>query len=391
MRICGVIAEYNPFHNGHRHQLAEARRLSGCDYIVCVMGGAFSQRGEVMLLDKWTRARMALLIGADAVVELPCLWAVRSADAFARGGVNLLAGLGADCFSFGCETDDEALLVRLLEETAREDDSLRIAIREGLEEGKSLVRARGEAISRKLGIDESLIAQPNTVLALEYLRANRALARPMRPIIVRRLGGYHDSTLSPMAGASAIRQALLESGPGAVRGMMPDSAFGLLHAAWPGRTADMSRLDALLVDRLRADGVPQSLPDISEGLDRRLARCAETCGSREALLAALKCKRYTHARLSRLCAHALLGLSADRIARHPAPEYARLLGFRQSARPLLAALNGSSLPLVTRPSALRGEEVFELERRATDLQTLCFADESARAAGQDFSQRMVVV
>lgn len=394
MKICGVIAEYNPFHNGHAYQLAEARRLSGCDWLVAVMGGAFSQRGETMLLDKWTRACMALQNGADLVIELPCLFAVRSADAFARGGICILSALGADAVSFGCETDDLPLLNRILDAADQEEEALSAAIRLRLEQGQSHARARGEALAERLDIPSALLNQPNTVLALEYLRANRALTSPMEVHPVRRGEGYHDLSLHAMASASAIRAQVRERNVGALRGVMPESAFEQLQASMPGRLADMSRLDALLMDRLRTmtPEALRALPEVNEGLEHRVIRCAQQAGSRETLLTLLKCKRYTHARLSRLCAHAMLGMTARLAAAYRTPPYARVLGLRREAMPLLARLDRTArLPLVTLASALREEEVFSLERRATDLQSLCFEEEHARAAGRDLTERLIVL
>lgn len=390
MNICGVIAEYNPFHNGHKYHLAEARRLSGCDYLIAVMGGAFSQRGEVMLLDKWTRARMALENGADLVVELPALFAVRSADFFALGGVQILSGLGATSVCFGCETADIGLLNRILDLLSDEDDLMKEAIRLRLAQGQSHVRARGEAAAERLCLPSDVISQPNTALALEYLRVNRSLPCPMDVHVVPRTGGYHDPALSTLASASAIRAAVFRGDTEAVRSAMPPSAYSRLLSAIPGRIADMTRLDALLIDRLRSFPI-ETLPDVGEGLENRVAKCAENAGSRDSLLAALKCKRYTYARLSRLCAHAMLGLTRDMALRHPVPTYARVLGFRSDAGPLLTHLKAASLPLVTRPSRLREDEAFLLERRATDLQSLCFRDESARKAHRDLTEKMVIL
>ena len=390
MKICGVIAEYNPFHNGHKYQLSQARRLSGCDYLIAVMGGAFSQRGEVMCLDKWTRARMALENGADLVIELPALFAVRSADFFALGGVKILSGLGAQAISFGCETDDLPLLNRLLDTLAAEDDEMKESIRTRLAEGQSHVRARGEAVAERLGTDASVIAQPNTALALEYMRVNRTLEHPMEIHIVRRTAGYHDQTLHALSSASAIRAAMNRNEIDLLRDSMPDSAYELLKNALPGRVADMTKLDALLIDRLRTMPV-SSLPDTGEGLDNRAVRCAEECGSRETLLAALKCKRYTHARLSRLCAHALLNLTQDFACAHPEPTYARVLGFRKDASPLLAHLKNAPLPPVVRASILKDDPIFSIEKRATDLQSLCFADENSRRANRDLTEKMLII
>ena len=259
-----------------------------------------------------------------------------------------------------------------------------------LAEGQSHVRARGEAVAGRLGVDASVLSQPNTALALEYMRVNRTLEHPMDIHIVRRTAGYHDQTVHSLASASAIRAAMNRNEIDLLRESMPESAYELLKNALPGRVADMTRLDVLLIDRLRTTPV-STLPDTGEGLDNRAVRCAEDCGSRETLLSALKCKRYTHARLSRLCAHALLGLTQELAASHPEPTYARVIGFRKDASPLLAHLKNAPLPPVVRAAALKDDPAFALERRATDLQSLCFADESARRANRDLTEKMLIV
>ena len=170
MKIAGVIAEYNPFHSGHAWHLAQTRARTGCDYIVICMAGSYVQRGEAARLDKWARAQMALHCGADAVFELPTLFAVRTADAFARGGVGVLGGIGADVLSFGSETDDLDLLKQLAGLRACEPANVSAAIQEGLAAGKSHARAQGEAWAAHLGVDAGLLNAPNMILGAEYLR-----------------------------------------------------------------------------------------------------------------------------------------------------------------------------------------------------------------------------
>ncbi|NLG24602.1 MAG: nucleotidyltransferase family protein, partial [Clostridiales bacterium] len=330
MRVAGVIAEYNPFHLGHRHHLAEARRRSGCDYVVAAMGGSFSQRGEPMLLDKWARAKMALLGGADLVVELPALFAVRSAEGFAAGGVRLLAALSCDSLAFGCEVDDLELLRAMADALDDESPAFREELKRSLAQGRSHARARGDALARCLSASPEAVGSPNAVLAVEYLRANRRLAAPMEPVLVPRVGGYHDTSLSGLASATAIRAALRSGRRADALAAMPAEAAAVLEAAWPG-AADPAGLDNLLLytlRRLSADDIA-ALPDVSEGLERRVKRCAESAHDRASLIEAVKCKRYTHARLSRLCCHALLGLTRTLTAQVPQPPYARLLGFRR--------------------------------------------------------------
>ena len=387
MKIAGIIAEYNPFHNGHAHHIAQTRRITGCDFVIVCMDGSYTQRGEAACLDKWTRARAALSCGADAVFELPALWAVRTADAFARGGVSILGGLGCDALSFGCEENDPALLRRLARLRAQEPAELSAAIRAGLDAGKSHARARGEATAAYLGLDAGKLNAPNLALGVEYIRAMEDLNLDMDVCIVQRTGGYHDEAICEFASASAIRAAVL-------RGENPREAVPEILWSDLPNIAGMHAPDDLLLHALRSMDEAQisALPDVDEGLEKRLLRCARQASTREELLQALKCKRYTHARLSRLCAHALLGLNRELALRHPAPHYARLIGLRRDAAGLMAELKArASLPIVSDATQLVSDEVFALECRATDLRALQCNDAEERKAGQEFTRKFVVV
>ena len=394
MRAAGVIAEYDPFHNGHGRHIAVTREKTGCDLVIACMNGSFSQRGEPMLLDKWTRARMALLGGADVVVELPALWGVRPAEAFAAGGVETLAALGCEWLSFGCETDDLAALRSVADLLDAEPDRYRALLREGLDAGKSFPRARGEALAALTGLDADLLRAPNAALAVEYLRANRRLAQPMTPVAVLRGAPHWAEELAPETSASAIRRAVLADRIGEAAQAMPSASFALLQKAAPGALPDADALDRLLLYALRAmdDGALAALPDIGEGLDRLLRRAAEDCAGREELLERLKSRRYTRARLSRILAHALLRTHAALLAGCRAPSSVRMLGFRRDAEPFLGELAARCrLPLVTRPAEIAADPVFAFERRATDARSLLCRDRSLRRAARDLTERLIVV
>ena len=389
MKIAGVIAEYNPFHNGHAHHLKETRRMGGCDYVVVCMDGSFTQRGEPACMDKWSRAQIALRCGADAVFELPALWALQPADGFARGGVAVLGGLGCDLLSFGTEETDINLLKTLAEVGENEPPELTEALRKGLEAGKSHARARGEALSMLLGVDAEKLNSPNLILATQYLREMRAQSLKMEALPVQRIGNYHDAALGDFASATAIRAAISDGKMEEALACVPEPAREAL--CWAG---DLHGMDDLLLHTLR--GIPPEeiaeLPGVGEGLEQRIMRCAAEASCREELLEMLKCKRYTRARLSRICACALLKLTKSMVESHAMPEYARLIGMREDARPLLRELKARSrLPIVSDAAQLRGDAVFDLERRATDLRALLCNDPAARRAGQEFTRKFVRV
>ncbi|MCL2544576.1 MAG: nucleotidyltransferase family protein [Clostridia bacterium] len=399
MRICGVICEYNPFHNGHAYHLAQARALSKADYLVCAMSGSFSQRGEPMLGDKWSRARMALSGGADLVLELPALFAVRPAENFALGGAALLHAMGATALAFGSECGDLAALQKAAALLEEETPAFHAEVRAELAGGATLARARARALAGTLPPETpDMLAQPNSALAVCYLRALRALGSGMEPILIPRIGsGYHDAAPGPLASATAVRAAA-ETGRWAdIRAAVPPPAYALLREAHgQGRLHATGALDTALLATLRAMPLEEiaGLCDVSEGLEHRIQRAAWAAGTREQLLAAVKCKRYTHARLSRILCAALLGITREMALRYPAPTYARVLGFRANARVLLSHLKrNAALPLIAKvaSSGLQSDDCFALDLRATDLWALGCASAAARGARGDFLTSPVIV
>ena len=389
MKIAGIIAEYNPFHNGHAAHIRRTRERAGCDAVVVCMSGNITQRGELTCLSKQTRARMALMNGADAVFELPALYACRTADVFAASGVQILGGLGVDLLSFGCEKECAELLVPYSCLLDDESDAFKARVREKLDQGMSHARARGEAAAEEMDVSPALLNRPNAVLGAEYLRALRREFPSVEPVIIERTSGYHDTALSSDASATAIRSAMREGRSAEAAAAVPENVRAFITDAPPTHAPDDIALWCL---RNASPEYIRSLPDVAEGLENRLLHAAKESATLDALLSALKCKRYTYARLSRLAAHAMLGLTASLAESHPRPEYARLLGMRADRRDLLTELkHRSGIPIVSDPIALRGDPVFELECRATDLRSLCEDRPELRVHGREFTEKFTRV
>lgn len=376
MRVVGVIAEYNPFHLGHAHHLAEARRLANADAVVVVMSSVFTQRGDAAILSPMDRAEMALSAGADAVFALPATWAVRDAEHFALGGVALLSGLGCDAFSFGTESVDLPMLreaARLLE---LPDEAFNAAVHSHLAEGIPYPAAVSAAMESALPGCGTLLEAPNSTLAVCYLRAMLRLDAHMDAVPVQRIGGYHDSALGDaLPSATALRGAILRGDWGKVKSAMPEEAYAILReAALQGRIHRPDALDAALLYRLRtmSAGEYAALPDLSEGVENRLMSAAETARSREELLQNAKTRRYPYARLSRLTTHALLGMTDDMLSAEEAPQAAWLLGFRKEARGLFTHFKErGTLPILGKAADFeRSAPWFAAEMRAYDVWAL---------------------
>ena len=364
--IVGIICEYDPFHLGHKRQFELIRAQLPDARIVCLMSGCFTQRGMPAVHLPRERARAALLAGADAVFELPCAFAVRDAEHFALGGVEILTRLGfVTHISFGAEDGIEKLLpaAELLEQAT---EAFTRALHESLDNGCSFAAAQGQALTACLGGE--LWSRPNNILALCYLRAILRLNSPLIPLPVLRKGDYHAQALNEneWPSATAVRKAFHEG-----RFEEADASCG-----WPLPHSPVCKpdaLDSLLLYRLRsmAPAALALLPDCTEGLENRLAACAQQAVTRDELLSLLKTKRYAHARLSRLCCHALLDMSADLLSRHPHPEYVRLLGLRKEDGDLTAQFRQSGIPVISKAAdGDRMSECYQLDLRAYDLWAL---------------------
>ncbi len=375
MRVVGVVAEYNPFHLGHAYQLAEAKRLANADAAVVVMSSAFTQRGDAALLSPAVRAKMALACGADAVLALPAMWAVRDAEHFAIGGVAILAGLGCDAISFGTEVADLALLERTAKALECPDDGMQAAIRAKMAAGLPYPAAISDAMAELVPGSEALLDAPNGTLAVCYLRAMLRLGVRMDVCPVQRQGAYHASSLtSGMPSATAIRGAILRGDWAKVRSAMPEEAFAVLaEAARSGMLHRPEALDTALLYRLRTmtDAEFAALPDVSEGIEYRLKWAAQSAATRETVLQQAKTRRYPYARLSRLATHALLGLTDDTMD-CGTPNAAWLLGFREDARGLFRHFKAKgTLPIIGKAAdADRTSTWFRVEERAYDLWAL---------------------
>ena len=373
MLTCGIIAEYNPFHLGHLHQINTARQQTGATHIAAVMSGNFVQRGEPALCDKFARAEMAVRSGADLVVELPLPFAVAGAQVFAAGGVGLLNSLGADLISFGSECGDLPRIAAAAE--AIDSTKVRASMEALLDKGLTFAAAREQAVAQHYGELSALLGSPNDTLAIEYVRALRLSGSKIAPHAVKRLGAAHDGQPEgQIASASHIRE-MLRSGDKHATDYMPAVAAEILRRQIDSGcfVSSGEKAELLTLHALRGMTAEQlaALPDVSEGLHNRIYQAVRTVTEPSALIDAVKTKRYTHARLRRICLAALLGITADMTAEPP--PYIRVLAMNDRGAEILAgAKEHCPLPIITRSRDAhelsgRAKEMFETECRSTDI------------------------
>ena len=394
MPVIGIIAEYNPFHLGHAYQMGEARRLAGADSpVVVVMSGNFVQRGEPALLSKHARGEAAVRCGADLVLELPTVFAAATAEAFARGGVSLLAATGVVThLCFGSESGD----LPALERTAQclEGPAYREALARRLKEGMTFAAARQSAAEELAGDAARCLASPNDALAVEYLRSLRAVGADLEPAAIRRVGAAHDSAQADgIASASEVRRCIL-AGEAWEHLVPQESAAVLKREMAAGRApVSMAACERMVLARLRAMGEEDFRPydGGNEGLYHRFYSAVRRASTLEELLDLAKTKRYTRARLRRLALSAWLGLEAP----EGAPPYLRVLAANgRGCRLLKEMKRRASLPLLTKPGDVRmlGTEAVRglgAESRCTDLYTLAWPVPGP--AGQEYAAGPVIL
>lgn len=364
MKTAGIIAEYNPFHTGHQYHIEQTRKMTGADFIIVVMSGDFVQRGAPALFSKFTRAEMALLGGADLVLELPASCSCQSAEYFAYHGVYLLNSLGCvDYLSFGSECGDITCFYQaadfLYEESSEYKELLKSLIKSGL----SFPAARAKAMSALCPENTDLqliLDSPNNILGIEYLKALKRLKSPIIPVTVTRKGSsYHSETLPSssnsqipgcLPSASALRKAILK-GDGSSREQILSCFPASVREKYQNTLPDMEFLTeedfSLLLRWALYQYEEQKLlhfQDMDSFLCNRIQKTRDSYTSFSQYAALLKTKDVTYTRICRTLFHILLQIESP--SHLP---YARILGFRKSASPLLAKIQKSGkIPLISK-------------------------------------------
>lgn len=358
MKNIGIVCEYNPFHNGH------AKQLAAFDRTVCLMSGNYVQRGEPAIFDKYLRAQAAVRCGASLVLELPLTVAVRSAEGFADGAVEIFSRLGCvDAICFGSEEGDIINIMSTARALLRPE--FPPLLRAELEKGVSFPTARQRAVAQ-MGADASVLEKPNDILAVEYCKALLRRNSPIEAVTMRREGDYHTGTDAQNPSASVLRQRADWTG------FVPETALELFRSA---QRHDLKTGERAVLARLKAMGEAEfeRLPYGSEGLWRRLMHaCREVCDL-DGIVALTKSKRYTHSRIMRMILCAVLGL--DEATLNAGIPYVRILAMDETGREILRESKKNRQILLLHGGQTPPKCDFaEAERRAEALYPLFAAD-----------------
>ena len=390
MKTIGIICEYNPFHNGHAHQLHTLASEYPDALRICIMSGSFVQRGEPALFSKFDRARWAILGGADVVIELPTLYSLGSAQLFGTGAVRLIKALSIDTLSFGSETTD---LDQLIFTAKRMDcESTQNELRSYLNEGMSY----GTAFRKALGSE--MFSTPNALLGLEYIRAGLKYHPTLEYIPIQRTSNHHNQTIDQeLPSGTALRQLITTTNfidmCSALQAAIPTTILDdMTHRITNGDYVDYSRyhdMVHILSRRISASELERFV-DFTEGIEHLWLKAAQQ-PTWDAAINQIKTKRYTYARLQRMGTYLTLGITKDLMnsAMDEGPQYARLLAFNDRGRQWLRTEH--DIPVIQKwakaPAQLNnlGKSMHHIDTIATDIQALCFHNKGKRIGHTDYT------
>ncbi len=412
MKVVGIIAEYNPFHNGHKYHMEQAKALTGADRIVVVMSGNYTQRGNPALIDKYARAEMALMNGADLVLELPLYYACTSAEYFAKGAVILLDKLGiVDTLCFGSECGDISILSKIADALCHPSDNFDNILTLYLKSGKTFPQARALALEESipdLYAHTAILSSPNNILGIEYMKALILRNSKIVPYTNLRVGAaYHEKRLQEHnSSAIAIRHSLADHHDlRLIEDQVPPSVYAIMQKHFnynfPIFTDDLSSLlhYKLLLD---APAGYTDYIDVSEDLSARILNRLHEYKDFSSFCERLKTKEMTYARISRCLLHILLNIRKDRLSsflNEDAIFYARMLGFRKEATALLSLIKQhSSIPLISKLAdaykiidSTTGLAMLEEEISASHIYNTIINTKYHYSVPNEYSQNIIII
>lgn len=408
-KVLGIIAEYNPFHNGHLYHINESKKAVGADYTIAIMSGNFVQRGDTSLVDKWSKANMALQSGVDLVIELPVIYSISSAENFASGSIKILNSLKiVDYLSFGSELCDVNLLNEFANVLYAQPKEYLSILNHELGKGFSYPKARENALLMYLNDIRkyaNILSSPNNILAIEYLKALKQENSPIIPVSIRRNKVDYNSTeiVDGFASATAIRKIALTNDVWSLRKAMPKPSFDIMYEQLrSGKTvSDLSKFEHEIIYNLRRMSLSEiaDLPDVTEGLENLIKNAANSCNTIDELISIIKSKRYTTTRLKRILVYCLLGITKkDMQNSKKVTPYIRVLGCNEKGKELLSGIAhaNSKLDIITSPRKFLDtsnnkilKSMLEKDIFATDVYTIGYDYDSC--SNLDFTTPIVTL
>lgn len=417
MGVLGLITEYNPFHNGHLYHIEQGKKITGAKHVICVMSGNFIQRGEPAIINKWARAKTALLNGVDLVIELPMVYAMSSAEYFAYGAVKILNDIGVvDYLCFGSESGEIKPLDDIANILYNEPDLYKSLLKNELKKGLSYPVARSRSLTKYLNIKKdfslnvsNLLDKPNNILGIEYLKALKRLNSDIEPATIKRINNNYNTKdiTGNISSATAIRKYILKSPHRSLENILdatlPKPSYKILNKEFSsGRGPVSASCFFHIISALIRKMSPSQLRDIvyvSEGLENRIKNAAADTGTYDELIDKISTKRYTNTRIQRILMSIMIGITSSDMNNfniHFGPQYARVLAFNKLGINLMSLIKKrTSIPLMLKTSDFINscnpllKKMLKLESLSTDLYVLGYRNSKYKKAGQEFTQTII--
>lgn len=410
-KVLGIVAEYNPFHNGHFYHMQESKKITEADSCICVISGNFTQRGEPSIVNKWAKTYMALCCGADLVIELPTIYSISSAENFASGAIKIFDSLKiVTDISFGAECNDLATLNNIANVFYSEPANYKTILNHELKRGLSYPMARENAVLMYLNDIKryaNVLSNSNNILAIEYLKALKQQKSMIQPNIVPRKNVYYNDQkiVDDFASATAIRKLMLNREYAEVRKVVPRSTYQIIGEEYKKNhiILGIKKYEKEIIYALRVMPIEeiQNLPDVNEGLEFAIKKAASETNNIEELIEKVKSKRYTQTRIQRILLYVLLGITKKNMedSKKMVP-YVRVLGFNSRGKILISEIMNQNLKLnmITSvgkyvnkkmPKNKQLTRMLDLDINATNIYTLGYGGESK--ANLDYTQNMIII
>ena len=442
-KVLGIVAEYNPFHNGHLYHIQKSKEITGSDYTIAIISGNFVQRGSVSIINKWSKAQMALKNGIDLVIELPLLYSISSGENFSDGAIKILNSLGiVNYLSFGAETDNIEVLSNLADIIYNEPAEYKTLLSTELGKGVSFPVARENAIVEYIKSDnfkakniinsllkdihvdaeisdiyklKEILSSPNNILGIEYLKALKKYKSNINPICIKRFGTSHNEIYLKQnavatkenvkaqyyASATAIRDYINSNNLQSIKKYLPENSYSILEKnLTDGHIVfNLQPFEKIIFYNLRKMSIEEiaNLPDVSEGLEFSIKKATNNCNNIQDFIESVKSKRYTQTRLQRIILYALLGITKKDmdLSKKVETPYVRILGCNKNGKKLLSEIvsKNANLPVITSVKKFIDENkdstlnaMLKKDIFATDVYTLALKNNSF--ANWDFTHKI---
>ena len=396
----GIIAEYNPFHNGHLYQIQKAKELTGADTVITVMSGNFTQRGDTSLINKFEKAKIALQNEVDMVIELPTIYSISSAENFALGGVKILNEIGnIDYLVFGIEEENLEKLQAIADVLVNEDDEFKRNIKEELDKGNSYPKAREIVLKKVLSSEnvENIMQKPNNILAIEYLKALKTTNSKIKPFAIKRKNTMHnDENINEnYASGTYIRKLFIENNFNEIKKVVPKYTYERLlelknQGTYVSSINDFSDIVIYKIRTMTKEEISQKA-DVNEGLENSIKLASTTCKTIDEIIDKVSTKRYTKTRISRILTYILLDITKSEMEQSKnANQYIRVLGINKKCEGILKTINNNKLitSLKKFEENNRENQLLNIDKKATEIYTIKYP--KSVQANLDYTSKFII-